>query len=161
MADSQNGWHFASHTPFAQSKETAPYPNFPNGMFGDPSRGPVWMPCGFLSISANGFSDETREKTAIIWVDMPYSDNANKMVVRGVLRAFDAWRISMPELWDSQGTGHDTDRLGQFAKFSSPTVANGKVYVGTFQSENVDEANIHTKNLNGDRPALVIYGGRH
>jgi len=150
-------WKFSSHNAFAISNETAPYFPFPQGMFGDPSRGLVWMPGGFISLSADASSDQ-QNKTAIVWVNMPYSDNANRMVVRGVLRAFDASRVSAPELWDSEHTGNSFDRLGQFAKFSVPTVANGKVYVGTFQAEMVDEAGVHTKRLGGDQPALVIYG---
>jgi hypothetical protein len=37
------------------------------------------------------------------------------------------------KLWDSTGAA---DTLGNFAKFSNPTVANGKVYVTTFAKVN-------------------------
>jgi hypothetical protein len=153
------GWKFASHTPFAISKETAPYTPFPEGQFNlGIKRDAVWMPGGFLSFSADGTSEDTQKKTAIIWVNMPYSSNANHMVVRGVLRAFNASQISNVELWDSENTGNGKDRLGQFAKFSSPTVANGKVYVGTFQQQMQNEQGFFVPLSGGDKPAVAIYG---
>lgn len=148
------GWKFESHTPFAKSVETAPYPNFPQGRFGDLSRNMTWMPGGFLSLSADGDKDGT----GIMWVNMPYAEDANRMVVRGVLRAFDASDVSRPQLWDSENTGNQSDRLGQFAKYCPPTVANGKVYVAVFQAEMIDTDVVHSKRMGGDQPALVIYG---
>ena len=153
VRDAANGWKFDADTPFKSSKEVAPYPNFPDGLFGKP-RDAVWMPGGFCSISANGQSD------GIVWVTMPFAASANHAVVRGVLRAFDASDISGGELWDSEATGDDNDRLGQFAKFCPPTIANGKVYVATFQEETVTQDGVHHKAANGDQPALVIYGLR-
>jgi hypothetical protein len=91
---------------------------------------------------------------------MPFAGNANHLVIRGVLRAFDASDVSKAELWDSESTGNDNDRLGQFAKYCPPTVANGKVYVATFQQETVTANGTHLKNTEGDQPALVIYGPR-
>jgi hypothetical protein len=147
------GWKFDSDTPFKTSRESAPYPNFPTGMFGQ-HRDTVWMPGGFLSLSANGKTDGT----GILWVNMPFAANANRAVVRGVLRAFDASDVSTGELWDSETTGNDADKLGQFAKFCPPTVANGKVYVATFQEETIGEGNVHRKAAGGDQSALAIYG---
>ena len=135
---------------------SAPYPNFPKGLF-DAARDPadmVWMPGGFLSLSA----DEDKDGTGIVWVSMPHAKDANKQVVLGVLRAFDASNVSR-QLWASEDPGNPEDRLGQFAKNAPPVVANGKVYIGTFQAEVVDRNTmVHTKNPHGDKPALVIYG---
>jgi hypothetical protein len=136
------------------SKETAPYPNFPAGLFTQNRTENVWMPGGFLTVSANGATDNT----GIVWATMPFASNANPMVVRGVLRAFNASDVSTGELWDSESTGNDADRLGQFAKFCPPVVANGKVYVATSQQETVLEDGRHIKATNGDQPALAIYG---
>jgi hypothetical protein len=151
------GWKFESgNPPFRTSPISAPYPNFPNGEFGQAGRDAIWMPGGFLALSANG----TTDGTGILWVTMPYAGNANHLVVRGILRAFDASDVSKAELWDSENTGNQNDRLGQFAKFCPPTVANGKVYVATFQQEFVTANGTRLKAQGGDQPALVIYGPR-
>ncbi|MGH9612379.1 MAG: IPT/TIG domain-containing protein [Bryobacteraceae bacterium] len=68
------------------------------------------------SISANG------SQNGIVWT-VP-SDNA------GILRAFDA--ATLNEIYDSnQQPG---DLLGSWSEFAVPTIADGKVYVGTFNS---------------------------
>lgn len=83
------------------------------------------MPGAMLSISANG----SVNNTAILWTNEPYSGNANNAVVPGIMRVYDAQDLSH-ELWDShQFPGDD---YGNVSKFTSPTVANGKVYVATF-----------------------------
>jgi hypothetical protein len=150
------GWKFDPAGPFKTSPVSAPYPGFPNGEFDQANRDPVWMPGGFMTISAMGANDDT----GILWVTMPFAGNANHLVIRGVLRAFDASDVSKPELWDSESTGNNYDRLGQFAKYNPPTVANGKVYVATFQQETVTANGTHIKNPQGDQPALAIYGPR-
>ena len=50
-----------------------------------------------------------------------------------MLRAFDAANIAT-ELWNSEQLT-SRDRLGKFAKFCSPTIANGKVYAATFSNK--------------------------
>ena len=166
LPDATTGqWHFDSAQPFRSSANcaakpncvTAPYPNYPAGVFGHEERPAIWMPGGMLSLSANGATDHT----GILWVTSPLSGNANEVVVRGVLRALDASDVSKPELWDSESTGNANDHLGQFAKFNPPTIANGKVYVGTFQEETMDANHIHHIAPAGDRPALAIYGLKH
>jgi hypothetical protein len=151
-------WRFnLDPTAVKSSQESAPYPNFPTGLFDQNRTEHVWMPGGFLTLSANG----TTDGTGILWAAMPFASNANPMVVRGVLRAFNASDVSTGELWDSEGTGNNSDRLGQFAKFCPPVVANEKVYVAAFQQETVLEDGRHIKTTNGDQPALVIYGMRN
>ena len=88
----------------------------------------------------------------------PLAANANHFVVRGVLRAYDASDVGKGELWDSENTGNGNDSLGQFAKYCPPIVANGKVYVATFQQETILANGKHVKTDGGDQPALVIYG---
>jgi hypothetical protein len=117
------------------------------------------MPGGFITVSADG----DRNGTGIVWVTMPLADNANRAVVRGILRAFDATDVSnggRGQLWSSEDEVIPTDSLGMFAKFCPPTVANGKVYVATFQQERVTTENSPHEKLRpgGLQPALAIYG---
>jgi hypothetical protein len=146
-------WKFASDTPFKKSKESAPLPNPPNGIPNDKTRNDIWMPGGFITVSSHGAD----AKSGIVWVTMPFANSANHEVVLGVLRAFDASDVSRGQLWSSEDSGVPADRLGMFAKFNPPTVANGKVYVATFQQERIDNG-AHKKMDGGDQPALVIYG---
>lgn len=153
VPDAGAGWKFQAQTPFKISKESVAIPNPPNGLPFDKSRNMVWMPGGFITISANG----TQASTGIAWATMPYSANANHEVVRGVLRAFDASDVSKGQLWSSEDSGNPNDSLGTFAKFNPPVVANGKVFVATFQQESLDNQ-VHKKAPGGNQPALAIYG---
>jgi hypothetical protein len=104
----QNGSFNA--TPVAQNGLTA---NFPGGV---------------LAVSANG----STPGSGIVWATTASSDTSASVAV-GTLRAFDASNASM-ELWDSDQNA-TRDSLGNFAKFASPTIANGKVYVPTFSNQ--------------------------
>lgn len=84
------------------------------------------MPGGMLSLSSNGAAPDS----AIIWASVPLSGDANAKTVEGVLRAFDAAKIEK-EIWNSEQEA-GRDRVGMFAKFCPPVVANGRVYLATF-----------------------------
>ncbi|MEO7718271.1 MAG: RICIN domain-containing protein, partial [Capsulimonas sp.] len=86
------------------------------------------MPGGFLSISAKG----TTAGTGIVWAAAPYDGDAQHNTVTGILRAFDANDLSK-ELWNSNQNSA-RDALGNLAKYTPPTVANGKVYAATFSN---------------------------
>ncbi len=79
---------------------------------------------GALSVSSNG----SAAGTGIVWAAIPFSD-PDHATATGALYAFDATNVAT-ELWDSTQNGA-RDSLGNFAKFCAPTVANGRVYVGT------------------------------
>lgn len=90
---------------------------------------PKSMPGAMLSLSADGGATGT----GIVWASHPTSGNANQRVVPGMLRAIDADNLER-ELWNSEMHG-DRDRPGDCAKFSPPTVANGRVYLATFSNK--------------------------
>lgn len=156
------GWKFDDPVkPFQRSGVTAPFPNAPKGQFGWVPRDAVWTPGGFMTLSANGDTDGT----GVLWVTMPFAGNANHKTVRGALHALDASDISKPELWNSEDSGDENDRLGMFAKFVPPTVANGRVFVATFEREVITDDDLITTGT-GEilmpemSAALVIYGLR-
>jgi hypothetical protein len=89
------------------------------------------LPGGILSISANGAT----AGTGILWAVLGLgdaSDDATELPP-GVLYAFDAADLSR-ELWNSRQNAARDD-LGTLAKFNTPIVANGKVYVATFSKQ--------------------------
>ncbi|MGA3293854.1 MAG: hypothetical protein ABSE45_07720 [Candidatus Acidiferrales bacterium] len=78
-----------------------------------------------LAVTANG----STPGTGIVWASMPSVSNGLGGTVSGVIRAFDASNLTK-ELWDSlQNPGRDD--IGTWAKFRSPLVVNGKLYMGT------------------------------
>jgi hypothetical protein len=91
----------------------------------------VWMPGGLLGVSSNG----SAAGTGIVWAVVPANGDGNSCRgVKGMLIAFDAEDITK-ELWRSQGKDaglSDThDSFGLLARFNPPTIANGKVFLGT------------------------------
>jgi hypothetical protein len=118
------------------------------------------MPGGFLSISSNGKED------GIIWALTVYACNANQHVEPGILYAFDASDFlgkndvtaQLKELWNSKEYAVRDD-VGYFAKFTYPTVANGKVYVagwGTVPPHEWDKCAPQV--VPSDRGELNVYG---
>ena len=83
-----------------------------------------------MSLSANA----TTPGTGILWAT--YSINglaSDGMAYPGIMRAFDASDVSK-ELWNSeQNPGRDA--AGSWAKWVPPTVANGKVYLATWDNK--------------------------
>jgi hypothetical protein len=91
----------------------------------------MWMPGGFLGVSSNG----STPGTGIVWAIVPANGDGNSCRgVKGMLIAFDAEDITK-ELWRSQRkdpTASDNkDSFGLLARFNPPTIANGKVFLGT------------------------------
>ena len=69
--------------------------------------------------------------TGILWAFYPSSGDAESFVSPGILRAFDADDVNK-QLWNSQQSSRDV--AGNYAKFASPTIANGHVYLPTFSN---------------------------
>jgi hypothetical protein len=90
------------------------------------------MPGGFLSVSSNGISD------GIVWALLPAIGDSTNKSVPGTLVAFDATKFDSAnpadtgqqfhQLWSSDDLP-SRDSIGYYAKFTYPTIANGKVYV--------------------------------
>lgn len=94
---------------------------------------PGGMPGGRLVVSSNG----TTPNTGVVWGVYPTQGNANSNVVHGALVAYDAGRVlfggKLRQLFHSDDEA--ANDMGNFAKYSTPVVANGKVYVGTFSNK--------------------------
>jgi hypothetical protein len=93
---------------------------------------PGGMPGGRLVVSSNG----TVPGTGVVWGVYPTQGNANSAVVHGALVAYDATTVvngKMKQLFHSDA--NPANSMGNFAKYSTPVVANGKVYVGTFSNK--------------------------
>jgi len=104
--------------------ESTPLAKGPDFQFGHPG--------GILTLSAN----RDARQSGIIWAATYDTDNdtvdALNEVRPGILRAYAA--DSLQSLWTSEDVP-DRDRLGAFAKFVPPTVANGRVYMATFSNQ--------------------------
>jgi Domain of unknown function (DUF4082) len=89
------------------------------------------QPGGTLALSANG----TQPGSAIVWATHSTAGSAETIAQPGELHAYDATNVAT-ELWNSLQfpARDDTARYG---KFNPPTVANGRLYLGTF-SEQLD-----------------------
>jgi hypothetical protein len=85
--------------------------------------------CGAdLSVSSNGAVDST----GILWATYAANGDAGSQISAGILRAFVANDITK-EVWNSNINA--SDAVGNYAKFSSPTIANGHVYLSTFSNQ--------------------------
>jgi len=81
-------------------------------------------PGAYLSLSANGNTN------GIVWANAVLSGDANHGTIPGVLRAFNASNVAT-ELYNNQQNA-TRDSCNNFAKNGYPTIANGKVYLGSF-----------------------------
>lgn len=105
----------------------AAQPSQSTGTFGFPGASP--------SVSASGTSN------GIVWAmdSGKYGSNTGGGQSAGpmILHAYDATNIGT-ELWNSSTAAGNRDQAGNAVKFTVPTVANGKVYVGTRGNDNTN-----------------------
>ena len=93
---------------------------------------PGGMPGGRLVVSSNG----TTPNSGVVWGVYPTQGNANAEIVHGALVAYDATTVvngKLKQLFHSDT--NPANDLGTFAKYATPVVANGKVYVATFSNK--------------------------
>jgi len=90
--------------------------------------GPTGGSGALLSVSSSG----SLAGTGILWAAYAISGDAGSQISPGILRAFDANDVTK-ELWNSND--NVGDGVGYYAKFSSPTVADGHVYLATFSNQ--------------------------
>jgi outer membrane protein assembly factor BamB len=93
------------------------------------------MPGGLLAVSSNG----ARPNSGIVWALAPITQDCNKFVVEGILRAYDASALDpnnnddgtprLKLLWDSK---HIPDNTFRHCKFCPPVIADGRVFVPTY-----------------------------
>ncbi len=120
--DALKAFRLTVHSPISATFQTTPIAT------GTTTLDPYFMPGGILSISADG----STPGSGILWASHPMTD-ANHATSLGVLRAYDASNVGI-ELWNSQ-QNLARDDVGNYAKFSPPTVVNGKVYLATFSNQ--------------------------
>ncbi len=105
---------------------------------------------GSVSVSSNG----TTPGTAIVWATSPTGD-PDHATVGGNLYAYNAANLGAL-LW-STSQNSSRDSYGNFAKFVAPTIANGKVYVGT-DSEQVVVYGLLSGSGGGSGGTLIANG---
>jgi hypothetical protein len=101
-------------TPSSQSTDTYGFPgSSPSVSASGTTNGIVW------AISSNAYGT---------------NDNGPRAAGPALLRAYDATNLNT-ELWNSSQAAGGRDTAGNAVKFTVPTVANGKVYIGTRGSD--------------------------
>jgi hypothetical protein len=107
------------------------------------------MPGAALSLSAHG----REPASGILWASRPLDADANRRNVEGILEAYDAAHIAGAEpIWTNR-QNLERDGGGFFAKFSPPTIADGRVFLSVFAPETPDRTPIPGKSAQ-----LVAYG---
>jgi hypothetical protein len=86
-------------------------------------------PGAMLSLSANGNTD------GILWAAIHATGDSWHESRPGILHAYDADDIRH-ELWNSLEVP-SRDDCGEYSKMAPPTIANGKVYLASFGTQNV------------------------
>ncbi len=104
-------------------------------------------PGAMLSLSANG------GKEGILWAAIHATGDSWHESRPGILHAYDADNIEH-ELWNSlENPGRDD--CNNYSKMAPPTIANGKVYLASFGTENIGTGQFCVYGLlpNGPAPA--------
>jgi hypothetical protein len=107
--------------------------NTGTGMFNSTASNQTPSKFGFAGATPS-ISGSSATTDGIVWaIDTGAygtSDSGPSAAGPAILHAFDASNIST-ELWNSTQASGGRDTAGNAVKFTVPTVANGKVYIGT------------------------------
>ena len=131
------GWHAVGYqfngssfntTPLIQGTDVAQAPAYAN----EPA----------LGVSANG----TTAGTGILWAAYSVSGQSDGFSYQGVFSAYNASTLN--RIWSSEDN-HARDDLGGWAKWATPTIANGKVYIPSFGSVNLSTPGGYSINVYG------------
>jgi hypothetical protein len=94
---------------------------------------PFAIPRGYSNESAmSASSNGNTPGTGILWVTYSTTGGSNGAQYPGILRALSADNVSV-ELWNSE-MDHGHDGGWSWSKWTPPTIANGKVYLSTFDN---------------------------
>jgi hypothetical protein len=102
-------------------------------------------PGAMLSLSANGSQD------GILWAAIHASGDSWHESRPGILHAYDASDM-MHELWNSL-ENPQRDDCGNYSKMAPPTIANGKVYLASFGTQNTGSGQLCIYGLLPNGPA--------
>jgi hypothetical protein len=102
-------------------------------------------PGAMLSLSANG------NKDGILWAAIHATGDSWHESRPGILHAYDADNIQH-ELWNSL-ENPQRDDCGNYSKMAPPTIANGKVYLASFGTQNTGSGQLCVYGLLPDGPA--------
>jgi hypothetical protein len=105
-------------------------------------------PGAMLSLSANG------DRDGILWAAIHATGDSWHESRPGILHAYDAVDIRR-ELWNSLEVP-DRDDCGEYSKMAPPTIANGKVYLASFGTENVGTGQFCVYGLLGSESAMQL-----
>lgn len=108
-------------------------------------------PGAMLSLSANGGKD------GILWAAIHATGDSWNESRPGILHAYDADDINH-ELWNSLQKP-DRDDCNNYSKMAPPTIANGKVYLASFGTENAGTGQLCVYGLLPDGPPPAAASG--
>lgn len=135
------------------------FPNTAGNLYGYALTGSTWNTTPTISAAVYGFPGAQITGTSdagsnpLIWAVAPVASALNS-AQQGVLYALDA--VTLTARWSS-ATNSGRDAPGQIAKFNPPTIASGRVYLGTLDSgvQVYGVADAPTSNINGP---LILTG---
>ncbi len=136
-----NLYYFGVVSDYGSSGDTQPGQvfafNTSNGVFGTSSTSATPTGFGFPGATVS-ISGSSPTENGIVWAidtaQFGTSEDGSAAAGPAVLHAYDATNLGS-ELWNSSQNSR-RDQAGNAVKFTVPTVANGKVYIGTRGSDN-------------------------